>query len=253
MPSIATKKNTKINEKANDNSVDNELICPICQRQYKWANYFKDHVRAHRKCKICSRDLANERALQLHMFTHTTDKPVGCPKCSKSFKNIQHLRNHIRNYHQSYEHLPCPYCTKILRRQTSLKMHIDAMHPEKLPGYEQRDYECYACHKSCISIVSLRTHMYRHFREKNILCPQCGKRFAAESILKRHLMNDDHNTTGEVRKPFKCQHCEKAFSCRSAMKRHINIHTGIIFCNLFVTDISEMILKLCKCFIDSFI
>lgn len=203
-----------------------QMVCPICSREFKWRNLFENHVKRYRKCKECEKFFQNQRSLDKHMFRHIHDKPFKCPQCPRYFKNEDHVKKHIRIFHVAYETLPCPHCNKILKRQYALKFHIEAQHPETLPGYQKRHYECYICHRSSVSEGTLRTHMYLHDRPKNLLCPQCGKCFSSQSAMKLHLMSDTHNTTGEVIKPYLCQYCHKGHASSSALKRHINIHTG---------------------------
>jgi len=59
-----------------------------------------------------------------------------------------------------------------------------------------------------------------HGNSGPIPCPQCGKLFAKEFDIKRHMFTH----TGE--KPFKCDICNRGFSQKSTLKVHLNIHTG---------------------------
>lgn len=215
------------------------IPCPICKRVVVARRIVK-HVEVHRKCKICGFIAINNWRLKIHMFRHTNEKPFNCPKCGRPFKNKVHLRNHLRNFHSAVERgLPCPHCGKARRRVDS---HIQRQHPETLPGYQKREYECYVCHKICISEPVLQSHMNgSHIRRRKVLCPQCGKTFASNCAFKRHLMKEDHKVNGESLKPFICKYCQKAFATKKPMEDHVNIHTGKIITLKFMTSYSDMI------------
>jgi hypothetical protein len=71
-----------------------------------------------------------------------------------------------------------------------------------------------------VSIEPYLEHRRNHGGQGPIPCPQCGKLFAKEFDIKRHMFTH----TGE--KPFKCEICNRGFSQKSTLKVHLNIHTG---------------------------
>lgn len=223
---INTDQQTSISlkEESNENSNQRNLKCEICGKQFKMQTFFNKHVKRHAQCTICKKYFKYDHQLKKHMFVHATDKPVTCSLCGKGYKNEKHLSHHMR-VHAPPENVSCPICNKILKRAVHLKAHIAAQHPISEPGGEIRAYECFMCKRPQKSEVALRTHMYDHLRKKYWLCPQCGKRFAAESLLKLHLMRDDHNVRGEILKPYQCQVCHRRFTTLYKQTEHSLIHT----------------------------
>lgn len=213
-----------LNVESNESSEQRSLKCEICGKEFKMQTFFNRHVKRHAQCMICEKYFKYDHQLKMHMFVHATDKLVTCPLCGKNFKSEKHLSHHKR-VHATPENVSCPICKKTIKRVVNLKRHIEAQHPTSDPGGQIRAYECYLCKRPQKSEKALRTHMYDHLIKKYWLCPQCGIRFAAESLLKLHLMRDDHNTRGEILKPYQCQVCHRRFTTLYKQTEHSLIHT----------------------------
>lgn len=183
---------------------------------------------SERTCHICGKLSKSAYSLKLHMYTHSSVKTVPCPLCPRYFKNNRHLRSHTFNKHTIRPQAECSICRKVFKTEATLQLHNANTHPPTSDDPAgKREYECYFCHKTCISELQLRRHMYIHVRGRKMLCPQCGKCFSDVHKLNRHLKRTDHLSGQDVVKPFKCSKCDKAFMDRHGLQTHAFIHSDV--------------------------
>jgi uncharacterized Zn-finger protein len=116
----------------------------------------------------------------------TSDDPIKCCECDKSFSTSHGLEVHVRRTHTS----------------------------------DLRSYSCDLCGKTFSHVLSLTQHRHTHMHEKCFQCKICGKTFKRSSTLSTHLLI--HSDT----RPYSCSHCGKRFHQKSDMKKHTFIHTG---------------------------
>lgn len=58
------------------------------------------HIDARQfKCDHCEKSFNLARALRMHMYTHTGEKPYNCNLCSSGFKQNSILRKHFAKVH----------------------------------------------------------------------------------------------------------------------------------------------------------
>lgn len=51
-------------------------------------------------CDVCNKQFVRKCHYDLHILSHSSERPFKCMKCSMTYKTNKHLRDHIRKAHQ---------------------------------------------------------------------------------------------------------------------------------------------------------
>ncbi|ENN71701.1 hypothetical protein HUJ04_006168 [Dendroctonus ponderosae] len=141
--------------------------CPLCKKFFK---RMKTHLMKHQVlenqeqcstliCEICKKAFNNHSNLQIHMRTHTGDKPYVCVVCNKSFSQSCNLVNHVR-IHTGEKPFACPYCDKAFTQSGNLNNHI-RLHTDEKP------FRCHFCEKAFTQSGNLNSHIRNNHKYKN--------------------------------------------------------------------------------------
>uniref|UniRef100_A0A8C4GET1 Zinc finger protein 574 n=1 Tax=Dicentrarchus labrax TaxID=13489 RepID=A0A8C4GET1_DICLA len=142
------------------------LKCPVrpCRRRFTSNSALEDHVLAHFqgtlsksknrprfRCQICHKEFAYNSTFNVHMRTHTDERPFECTTCGKRFRQLPHLQDHER-IHSGLR----PFC-------------------------------CWICGKSFSVAARLTEHARTHSGEKPYPCSHCPAAFRSRSNLDKHI------------------------------------------------------------------
>uniref|UniRef100_I3K5U9 Zinc finger protein 574 n=1 Tax=Oreochromis niloticus TaxID=8128 RepID=I3K5U9_ORENI len=142
------------------------LKCPVrpCRRRFISNSALEEHVLAHFqgtlsksknrprfRCQICHKEFAYNSTFNVHMRTHTDERPFECATCGKRFRQLPHLQDHER-IHSGVR----PFC-------------------------------CWICGKSFSVAARLTEHARTHSGEKPYPCPHCPAAFRSRSNLDKHI------------------------------------------------------------------
>ncbi|GFV24549.1 zinc finger protein 26 [Trichonephila clavipes] len=187
--------------------------------------------------------LSESADLDIEFFGN--EKIHKCPKCSRTFANVGHMKCHFYKVHPEFRlascTLPnpqkCDTCEKIFSSKQRLKEHCCVQDPP---------YKCEECGKCFTLRSSLLRHCVRiHTKEKIHLCKICNRDFSSNWRLVAHVKkfhgktitcngcdsnstnNKDHIKECLQRKHSanKCDICNKTFDFVSGLKKHIRTHT----------------------------
>ncbi|KAM6968145.1 zinc finger protein 574 [Aplochiton taeniatus] len=141
------------------------LKCPVtpCRRRFASNQALEDHVLSHTlnavnkarprrvlRCQVCYKDFAYVSTFNVHMRTHTNERPFGCSTCGKRFRQLPHLQDHER------------------------------IHSGLKP------FSCWVCGKSFSVAARLTEHARTHSGEKPYACRYCPAAFRSRSNLDKH-------------------------------------------------------------------
>ncbi|XP_038828071.1 zinc finger protein 239-like [Salvelinus namaycush] len=130
-------------------------------------------------CPVCGKTFKNKDHLSQHMRIHTRDRPFSCGDCGKSFYSKGLLNVHIQT-HKGEKPFICGYCGKSFYQKGNLNQHLRTHTGEK-------PFSCGNCGKNFSRKTHLNRHILTHTGEKQYGCSVCGRRFAENADLLKHV------------------------------------------------------------------
>ena len=116
-----------------------------------------------------------------------------CELCSKKFREMEDLNNHIKAVHEKRGQYKCNLCSKMFVKKKDIEQQVGSVRPNKTL------HECEQCLKrkrfneECNSAEQPKSESSKKrkydLKGMNYVCHQCNINFARSSALKAHKMN----------------------------------------------------------------
>ncbi|XP_047540545.1 zinc finger protein 567-like isoform X1 [Vanessa atalanta] len=234
------------NEEVRKN-IDRKAICSHCGREFRNKAYLIRHLQTHEDrqpvvCKHCSRTFKNIEVLRVHYRQHHSKNPLNedgtfnenftgrtyasqgrvrgaganttCAQCGRVLTTRAMLARHTQRMHtERVRKFQCDYCKKWYFTKAEVRSHIEWTH------LQQRRHAC-ACGRVFRTPARLRAHACAvHLRiapPRDKTCPVCGKMFANQQVLTRHIKGHSGET-------YPCNECGQKFKTQSYVKIHYKL------------------------------
>jgi len=209
-------------------AIEKTFLCtfPNCSKKFTTVEYLKRHIdRLHNPnwvqntlvpCPICSKEI-RKCNIYNHLRSHTAkreEKIHKCDICSKMFRRQRTLKRH-QNIHLPESEkpvFPCTLCDYKSKSADNLKVHMKLKHAEDPLKYI---CTCTFCNKQ-LRPQNMAAHLRSHIGEKPFICHLCDADFTKKILLKKH---QEEAHLGE--RNYKCSHCSATFAYEYKLKRHI--------------------------------
>lgn len=175
--------------------------CAICNKGVNTMQHLKRHERTHEKtfkCDKCHESFYKKQTLTHHKLS-VHEKTLTCLVCDKTFARPYRLAQHNEKYHGESPAYQCdhPGCFSNFKTWSALRLHVKTVHPK---------LECKICHKKCVGVKGLSSHMLSHDDTKMVKvwnCNYCdvGKFAKKLDLLDHYNKFHDGNIPEELLKP----------------------------------------------------
>ncbi|XP_067636667.1 zinc finger protein 345-like isoform X1 [Eurosta solidaginis] len=144
--------------KVNSHGEEKLYKCPHCPLIYGSSTTLSRHKSLHKgqQCDVCGK-IMSEKALVIHKFIHSGEKPHKCGVCEMRFRQTQHLRRHMRT-HTGERPFQCKYCDRAFARRCVMMAHLRT-------HLGQNVYRCQFCPLAFPLASKLRLHLTTHKNE----------------------------------------------------------------------------------------
>ncbi|XP_021939903.1 zinc finger and SCAN domain-containing protein 2-like isoform X2 [Zootermopsis nevadensis] len=189
--------------------------CPTCDKSFTTRSAIVRHYRTH--TADCGKLFVRRNSLEVHLITHSKDKPFSCDVCRKTFSQKVTRDIHLARHTGQYDHT-CNICHKKFASRAKLNEH---MHQHRSPRFR-----CEECGKQFVRQDALRTHQRVHTGERPYHCSLCNRSFYTASNLRLH--EQSHSKVAG----FKCHQCGSKFKHKSSLSAHMKSHasSGLLPC-----------------------
>ncbi|XP_014777496.1 uncharacterized protein LOC106874323 [Octopus bimaculoides] len=172
-----------------------QLACNICGLMFGGPVTLQVHMSTHSGqkpfgCDVCGKRFTERKYVRIHMRRHTGEKPYLCSVCGKGFPRTQSLLAHMSVHEKDKDHMQkCEICNRPFASDNRLNAHMEAKHPA-VP----KVYKCAECSRVFTAMRSLKRHIEAHMGLKRYECQHCGRRFLRKEYLRSHAAQH----TGEI-------------------------------------------------------
>lgn len=211
------------NVNTNFKEISRKFQCQICFKSFSRDSYLARHMAFHEgryHCKLCNRNFARGESLNSHIcISEGKINQTKCDICGSNYQNTvqlyRHLRSHISSHH-------CSVCQRSFSSEDGLNNHVCE---QKLTVPNDSQFVCKTCHRS----FETRKQLIRHSNKHNgrFKCNKCNKLYSSKSTLETHSCVDTPKD-----KIFHCDICGKSFAREKYLMKHIPMHTGEFTCEI---------------------
>ncbi|KAM6974276.1 uncharacterized protein LKV04_015914 [Tautogolabrus adspersus] len=162
-------------------SKGHRFSCSVCKKSFPWRGELMRHMRIHtgENPIISGRRLTEKPNMYTHLQGHSGEQlTCTCSVCKASFPCRSSLDVHMRT-HTGEKPFGCSLCGKRFTQNGNLKRHM-AVHTGEKP------FSCSVCGKRFPSKQDLKRHWTVHTGQKLFSCSVCDKRFAWHQSLRKH-------------------------------------------------------------------
>uniref|UniRef100_A0AAQ5YWR6 Phospholipid-transporting ATPase n=1 Tax=Amphiprion ocellaris TaxID=80972 RepID=A0AAQ5YWR6_AMPOC len=197
------------------------------------------------KCRFCAKVFGSDSALQIHLRSHTGERPFKCNICGNRFSTKGNLKVHFQRHKEKYPHVqmnPFPVPEYLDNVPTSSGIPYGMSVPPEKPVSSWLDSKpVVAALPASMGLPLSSTitsiggsndppapgELSNILKAEGVHLPQSSAfldsmQTSETSKLQQLVENIDKKITD----PNQCVLCHRVLSCQSALKMHYRIHTG---------------------------